>query len=51
LSRFIGNDALKKMLYLAYRDIAKKWTLPIRNWSVVLGYFSVIFEQQLQSFL
>jgi transposase-like protein len=50
LSRFIGNDALKKMLYLAYRDIAKKWTMPIRNWSVVLGYFSVIFEQQLLSF-
>jgi transposase-like protein len=50
-SIFPNDEALKKMLYLAYRDIAKKWTLPIRNWPVVLGYFSVIFEQQLQSFL
>lgn len=50
-SIFPNDEALKKMLYLAYRDIAKKWTMPIRNWSVVLGYFSVIFEEQLQSFL
>ena len=23
---------LEKMLYIAYRDLSKKWTMPIRNW-------------------
>ena len=50
-SIFPSDDALKKMLYLAYRDIAKKWTMPVRNWSIVLGHFSVIFEKQLSSHL
>jgi len=50
-SLFPSDDALKKMLYLAYRDIAKKWTMPVRNWSIVLGHFSVIFEKQLASHL
>jgi transposase-like protein len=48
---FPNDDALKKMLYLAYRDIAKKWTMPVRNWPIVLGHFSVIFAEQLQQYL
>ena len=51
LPRFIGDDALKKMLYLAYRDLSKKWTMPIRNWSIVLSNFSIIFEERLEPFL
>lgn len=27
-SLFPDNDALKKMLFLAYRDLSKKWTMP-----------------------
>lgn len=34
---FLNDDALKKMLYLAYRDLSKKWTMPIRNWAIVLS--------------
>jgi hypothetical protein len=30
-SLFPNDDALKKMLYLAYKDLSKKWTMPIRN--------------------
>jgi transposase-like protein len=50
-SLFPNDDALKKMLYLAYRDLSKKWTMPIRNWAVVLSNFSIIFEERLEPFL
>jgi putative transposase len=50
-SLFPNDDALKKMLYLAYRDIAKKWNLPVRNWSIVIGHFSVMFADELQQYL
>jgi len=50
-SLFPNDDALKKMLYLAYRDLSKKWTMPIRNWSVVLSNFSINFEERLEPFL
>jgi len=50
-SLFPNDDALKKMLYLAYRDLSKKWTMPIRNWSIVLSNFSITFEDRLEPFL
>jgi transposase-like protein len=50
-SLFPNDDALKKMLYLAYRDLSKKWTMPIRNWSIVISNFSIMFEERLKPFL
>lgn len=50
-SLFPNDDALKKMLFLAYRDISKKWTMPIRNWSFVISQFSISFEERLSPFL
>ena len=50
-SLFPNDDALKKMLYLAYRDLSKKWTMPIRNWAIVLSNFSINFEERLEPFL
>lgn len=46
-SLFPNDDALKKMLYLAYRDLSKKWTMPIRNWAVVISNFSIYFKDRL----
>ncbi len=48
LSRFLGNDALTKMLYLAYRDISKKWRMPIQNWAFIFSQFPIIFEDWYQ---
>jgi putative transposase len=31
-------------MYLAARNISKKWTMPIRNWGVALNWFSLEFE-------
>ena len=51
-SIFPNDDSLKKMLYLAYRDISKKWTvMPVQNWTVALSHLSIIFEQRLQNVL
>lgn len=50
-SIFPNDDALKKMLFLAYRDLSKKWTVQIQNWAVVISHLSVIFEDQLKDVL
>jgi len=49
-SLFPNDDALKKMLYLAYRDLSKKWTMPIRNWAIVLSNFSIYFKDRFNVF-
>lgn len=49
-SLFPNDDALKKMLYLAYRDLSKKWTMPIRNWAIVLSNFSIYFKDRFDDF-
>jgi putative transposase len=48
---FPNDDSLKKMLFLAYRDISKKWTMPLRDWSIVISHFSVIFNERLARYL
>jgi putative transposase len=49
-SLFPNDDSLKKMLYLAYKDLSKKWTMPVRNWAVVLSHFSIYFEERFAIF-
>jgi transposase-like protein len=49
-SLFPNDDALKKMLYLAYRDLSRKWTMPIRNWALVLSNFSIYFKDRFDAF-
>lgn len=50
-SLFPNDDALKKMLYLAYRDLSKKWTMPVRNWAFIISHFSIIFEDRFTNYL
>lgn len=45
-SLFPNDDSLKKMLFLAFKDLSKKWTMPIRNWAVVLSNFSIYFKDR-----
>ena len=45
-SLFPNDDALKKMLFLAYRDLSKKWTMPIQNWAIILSNFSIYFKER-----
>ena len=51
-SIFPHDDALKKMLFLAYRDLSKKWNrLPVQFWTVAFSHLSIIFEERLQNVL
>src|ERR1039457_282684 len=41
---FPNDEAMLKLLYLALRNIAKKWTRPIMNWKAAMNRFSILFE-------
>ena len=45
---FPTDDALRKSVWLAIGEIEKKWTMPIRNWGVVMNQFLVIFENRIE---
>lgn len=44
---FPNDDALRKMLYLASNNIAKKWTQHYCDWEMVLNHLAVLFEGRL----
>jgi hypothetical protein len=31
-------------MYLALRNISKRWTMPIKNWSGAMNQFAILFE-------
>ena len=43
-SMFPNDEALAKMLFLAIRDVARKWTSPIQNWAATISHLAVFFE-------
>ena len=46
-SVFPSDTALLKVLYLATHEIAKKWTIPLRNWGIVLGELEIMYLDRL----
>jgi putative transposase len=44
---FPNDEAVFKLLYLALRNAAKKWTKPIQNWKAAMNHFSIIFEERM----
>jgi len=44
---FPDDDAVLKLLYLALRNIAKKWTMPIKDWRAALNRFAIEFPERL----
>lgn len=43
---FPSPEAARKLLWLAHRDIAKKWTVPIPNWAIILNQLAIRFEDR-----
>jgi len=41
-----NDDAIFKLLYLALRNISKRWTMPIHHWKAALNQFAVHFEER-----
>jgi putative transposase len=42
-----NGEALLKPFYLALRNIAKKWTMPARDWKATLTRFTIQFEERM----
>ena len=43
---FPTDDSILKILYLAINRVAKKWTMPIRDWKAALNQFIILFEDR-----
>lgn len=43
-SLFPSDEAVFKLMYLALRNISKKWTMPIPNWSGAMNQFALLFD-------
>lgn len=43
---FTNDESLRKMLYLASKNIVKRWTQRCRNWDVVLNHLKVMLEDR-----
>ncbi len=48
---FNDDTSLFKLVFLAYRDIAKKWEKSIPNWAEIISQFSIIFKDRLNGYL
>ncbi|WP_376765849.1 transposase [Chitinophaga polysaccharea] len=45
---FPTDEAVLKSVYLALREVSKKWTMPIRNWGMILNQFLTIFDKRVR---
>lgn len=45
---FPTDDAVMKSVYLALREVTKKWTMPVRNWGIILNQFLTIYEKRVR---
>jgi len=43
---FPNDDAIYKLVYLAYRNIKKKWTMPIPNWGQTVQQLAIAFGER-----
>ncbi|NLB55103.1 MAG: IS256 family transposase [Lentisphaerae bacterium] len=43
---FVNDDSLRKLLYLASKNIVERWTQRCRNWDVVLSQLSIMFQDR-----
>jgi len=47
---FPTDEAALKLLYLALRNITRRWTMPIKDWRAALNRFAIIFEDRMPVF-
>lgn len=45
---FPTTEAVKKLFYLAYRNITRDWTAPMQNWASILNQLAIKFEARLK---
>lgn len=47
---FPSDTALEKLVYLAYRNIRKKWTMPLANWATMSQQLAIKFGDRFKLF-
>lgn len=45
---FPTDEAVMKSVYLAVRETTKKWSMPIRNWGIILDQFLALYEERVR---
>ena len=45
---FPTDEAVMKSVFLAMKEATKKWSMPIRNWGLILNQFLIIFEDRVR---
>jgi putative transposase len=43
---FPTDESAFKQIYLALKNISKKWTMPLQDWGQALNHFHILFEQR-----
>jgi transposase-like protein len=46
---FPNEEAALKLLFLALRQAAKKWTMPIHHWREALNHFTILWPERMPS--
>jgi len=44
---FPNDEAVIKLFYLALINIAKKWSMPLRDWKPALNRFTIQFKERM----
>jgi putative transposase len=42
-----NEESALKIVYMAIREAAQKWTMPIRHWRTALNHFAILYEGRL----
>ena len=50
-SSFPTDDSLMKLLYMIVIDASEKWTLPIRDWGLVVNQLRIYFSERMDAHL
>jgi putative transposase len=48
---FPNENSLLKLLYMGIQNAQKKWTMPMRNWSLTISQLAIFFEGRLDKAL
>ncbi len=46
---FPTDDSIRKVVYLSVREITKKWTMPVQNWSIVYNQLAIYFVNRMSA--
>lgn len=42
------DDAVRKSVYMSVQEISKKWSMPIRNWGIIIGQLLIFFDDRMR---